>query len=314
MLTLPITGILKKYFPDVKIIFLAKSYTLPVLKCCSHIDEIANWSDFEIQSTEAQTEFLKSFKADCFLHVFPNKQIAKIAKKAKIRWRIGTGHRWFHFFNCNAKTWFSRKKSNLHEAQLNAKMLQKFGIINIPSIAELSGFSGFSNPYQLPNWINLDTSKKNVIVHPKSKGSAVEWGIKNFNELIDLLSKANYNVFITGTIAERELIKDEIDLSTTNTVDLLGKLSLEELIALIDNCEALVASSTGPLHISSALGKRAIGIYSIRRPIHPGRWAPIGERAISATYLGISADNHISDDLDVTKISAKNIFERITFQ
>ena len=50
MLTLPITGILKKNFPEIKIIFLAKSYTLPVLRCCSHIDEIANWSDFENKS------------------------------------------------------------------------------------------------------------------------------------------------------------------------------------------------------------------------------------------------------------------------
>jgi ADP-heptose:LPS heptosyltransferase len=41
----------------------------------------------------------------------------------------------------------------------------------------------------------------------------------------------------------------------------------------------MVAASTGPLHIASALGKKAIGIYSPKRPIHPGRWMPVGKDA-----------------------------------
>jgi ADP-heptose:LPS heptosyltransferase len=40
-----------------------------------------------------------------------------------------------------------------------------------------------------------------------------------------------------------------------------------------------VAASTGPLHLAAALGVRTIGLYSMRRPIFPARWAPIGPRA-----------------------------------
>ena len=40
-----------------------------------------------------------------------------------------------------------------------------------------------------------------------------------------------------------------------------------------------MAASTGPLHIAAALGKVAVGLYAPMHPIHPGRWAPIGEKA-----------------------------------
>jgi len=40
-----------------------------------------------------------------------------------------------------------------------------------------------------------------------------------------------------------------------------------------------VAASTGPLHLAAALGIKAIGIYPPIRPMHPERWAPIGEKA-----------------------------------
>ena len=59
-------------------------------------------------------------------------------------------------------------------------------------------------------------------------------------------------------------------------IDLSGKMTLKQLIAFIANTDAIVAGSTGPLHIAAALGKHAIGLYAPMRPIHPGRWAPIG--------------------------------------
>jgi len=39
----------------------------------------------------------------------------------------------------------------------------------------------------------------------------------------------------------------------------------------------LVACSTGPLHISGILGKTTCGLFSPRKPIHPGRWKALGK-------------------------------------
>ena len=97
-----------------------------------------------------------------------------------------------------------------------------------------------------------------------------------FAKLIRLLNDGPFTTIVTGTAAEAAHYRSILPLNGTNTIDAGGLLSLEELIGLIGASDALVAASTGPLHIAAASGIRAIGLYAPRRPIHPGRWAPIG--------------------------------------
>ena len=97
-------------------------------------------------------------------------------------------------------------------------------------------------------------------------------------ELIDQLGKEQFNVFISGTQAEGDLVRGQINWAE-HVTDLTGKMSLEQYIAFLNRVDAIVAGSTGPLHIASALGTIAIGLYSPARPIHPGRWMPVGEQA-----------------------------------
>ena len=127
----------------------------------------------------------------------------------------------------------------------------------------------------------IDATKTPIILHPKSKGSAREWGLDNFSNLITQLDKTKHQLFISGTAQEGELVKDLISKHPEVT-DLTGKLSLQQFIAFINHSDVLIAASTGPLHIAAALGKKAIGLFAPMRPIHPGRWKPIGNQA---TYL-----------------------------
>jgi ADP-heptose:LPS heptosyltransferase len=68
-------------------------------------------------------------------------------------------------------------------------------------------------------------------------------------------------------------------LKQPNVTSICGKLTLDQLAAFIAACDGLIASGTGPLHMSAALGQRTLGLFPPLRPIHPGRWAPIGTRA-----------------------------------
>ena len=108
ILTLPLAGILKEKYPDCKIIFLGNSYTEAIVRVSVYVDEFINWE--ELKDDARAVETLKGYEADFFIHVFPNKKIAYLALKAKIPNRIGTLGRAFHFFSCNKKVYFSRKK------------------------------------------------------------------------------------------------------------------------------------------------------------------------------------------------------------
>jgi heptosyltransferase III len=284
ILTLPLAGILKEKYPDSKIIFLGNSYTESIVRVSVYIDEFINWD--ELKNDARAIETLKEYKADFFIHVFPNKKIAYLVSKAKIPNRIGTAGRAYHFFTCNKKVYFSRKKSNLHESQLNLKLLAPLGIKNNIPLAKLETYYGFTKTKKIPVWLSDEVSKSkvNIILHPKSKGSALEWGLKNFSRLINQLPEDEFKIFITGTKDEGKLIGESLPFEKKNVISLIGKLSLDELIAFILACDGLVAASTGPLHIAAALGKRAIGLFSARKPIHPGRWAPLGIQSESLVF------------------------------
>jgi ADP-heptose:LPS heptosyltransferase len=281
MLTLPICGVLKKHFPEIKITFLGRSYTEAIIKSCSHVDQFINWDSLSKENSETQISQFKAIGADTIIHVFPDKDVVTLAKKAGIPNRIATGRRWHTLMNCNHPVFFTRKNSDLHESQLNIKLLQPLGITDIPTLAEMPNLYGFHANGTVPEKLLsiLNNGKKNIILHPLSKGSAVNWSMSKFQELANTLEENKFNVFVSGTQAEGDKIRTSFSFEKSNVHDITGMLNLNEFIAFISRCDALVAASTGPLHIASALGLKAIGLYSPKRPIHPGRWAPIGKNA-----------------------------------
>ena len=288
MLTLPMTGLLKQRFPGLRITFLGRTYTAPVLGCCQHVDQVLTREELEGGDP---VRVLRELRADVFIHVFPDRKVARWAQRAGIPMRIGTAHRWWHWTTCTDRVAFSRKRSPLHEARLNLKLLAPLGIMDSPSTVELAGLSGFvpGVPDEAVRGL-LRTDRRMLIVHPLSKGSAVEWGLDRFSALIGGLDPGLWQVVITGTEAEAARYREGLPLQLPHVTDAGGRLSLHQLIALIGASDALVAASTGPLHIAAACGKRAIGLYSPRRPIHPGRWAPIGPDAHALVAEGVDAE------------------------
>ncbi len=288
VLTLPMAGIIKQFLPQSKLIFLGRNYTKDVIGLSEHVDEFISYDDVLKLNASEQIETFKKLNATHIIHVFPVKEIAYLAKKAGIKNRIGTTNRLWHWFTCNIKISLSRKNSDLHEAQLNTKLLAPLGITKEFSLEELVSAYGFTNVPVLDkiHLALIDNTKTTIILHPKSKGSAREWGLDNFSNLITKLDKTKYQIFISGTAQEGELVKDLI-AKHPEVINLTGKLSLQQFIAFINHCDVLIAASTGPLHIAAALGKKAIGLFAPMRPIHPGRWKPIGKQA---NYLVLNKD------------------------
>jgi len=274
MLTLPLCVWIKKQFPEATLVFLARGYTIPVVSCFLPVDEILDW---DLLYNLPSAEKIDRIKADCIIHVFPNSEIASLAKKGKIPFRIGTSHRTFHFLNCNFKVNFSRKNSLWHEAQLNFELARPLGLKAIPSLEELMDQSAnFLVPVNtFPSTIAKIDLSQAIVLHPKSQGSALEWPIEKHLELANELVNSGKAVLITGTEAEGLLIRERFTFSP-QLIDVTGQLSLSQMISLLSEVKVAVACSTGPIHIKSIIGGNAIALFATRRPIHPGRWRPLG--------------------------------------
>ncbi|WP_253809976.1 glycosyltransferase family 9 protein [Hydrotalea flava] len=276
VLTLPMAGIIKKYFPDILIGFLGRAYTKDIIENCVYVDEFIDVNDFLNQSVS-----ICGKRIEAIIHVLPSPILAKRAYFLAIPQRIGTTNRFYHWLFCNKLIRLSRKKSDLHEAQLNLKLLSFLSIHQQFSFPEIYSSYGFGASQALPENIlkKINKNKFNVIFHPKSQGNGKEWPLEHYIELAKLLDKNKFKVFITGTKQEErklEILFNEID---DLVINMCGKLSLNEFVSFISICDGLVASGTGPIHLAAALGINALGIFPSIRPIHPGRWQPIGQHA-----------------------------------
>jgi ADP-heptose:LPS heptosyltransferase len=269
VLTLPLAGFLKSKFPGVIISFIGTRYTLPIISRSGFIDQALIKEDLKGSGVDSN--------ADAIIFAFPDIDVAKWAKKMKIKARIGTSHRWMHFLYANKRVNFSRKRSGLHEAQLNFKLLEGIGIKNIPEKSELPKWYGLEK-------IDLEKDrpgKKRIILHPKSKGSAREWPLGKYLDLVGNFEENQVRFIITGTKEDGQAIRTQLPELTQkpNVEDLSGSSDLDGLIDLIAGVDGLIAGSTGPLHIAAAFGIPTLGLYPPLKPMDPGRWGPIGKNA-----------------------------------
>ncbi|HXB06209.1 MAG TPA: hypothetical protein VNW04_03820, partial [Puia sp.] len=227
VLTLPVAGVLKELYPQARLLFLGRSYTEDVVTASVHIDGFLNWDEYKTLPPAEAAQALTATGADTIIHVFPDRQIARLAKKAGIKERIGTTNRVYHWLTCNRLVKLSRRHSPFHEAQLNLQLLKPLGAKDLYSLEEIGHYFGLNRLQPLPATIVAlpDPQKYNLVLHPKSRGSAREWGLDNFRQLIRLLPGEKFKIFITGTAAEGQQLRSLLEEFPFLT-DLTGKLSL----------------------------------------------------------------------------------------
>ncbi|QJX46171.1 glycosyltransferase family 9 protein [Hymenobacter taeanensis] len=285
VLTLPVAGRLKQLYPGCRVVLLGRTYTQAVAEACPWVDAFLNFDELLSLDEQAQVTLLRQQQAYAILHIFPNKLVAKLARKAGVPVRIGTRNRLFHWFTCNQLVALSRRHSPLHEAQLNLQLVEPLGQATVLPLPETAALVRLQPVAALPAVIQellaaRQPHQLNVILHPRSRGSAREWGLEHFGTLARLLHQAGHRVFVTGTAAEGEELHSWLQQHHQFlAANLTGQLSLPQLLAFIGAADGLVAGSTGPLHLAAALGRHALGLYPPIRPMHPGRWAPLGPYA-----------------------------------
>lgn len=302
VLTLPLCALLRSQL-GAQVVALGRSYTRPLLEASPHVDEVLDWDAVSERDATVQRDFLRATGADAIVHVFPRPDIARAALAAGIPLRIGTSHRWFHWVTCNALEHFSRKRSDLHEAQLNVRLARRLLGPSVPSLAVLTSLTTIAPRVSLPAAVSarLREDRFRLVLHPGSSGSAREWPLERWATLAESLDPARVQLLITGSAAEGVALREWMSALPAGVVDLTGRLDLAELIALLARVDGLIAASTGPLHLAAAAGVHALGLFAATPPIHPGRWAPLGPRA----------EVLVAPDADVSAITAAKVVERV---
>ncbi len=182
-----------------------------------------------------------------------------------------------HWPYCNKLVYASHRGQ--HRSQVFARFLKALGIRKDDSREDLQHFLRFQAPHLDLSAI-FQAGKKHLIIHPGSSSPTIcnkEWPLAYFQALIDQMPE-DIQVILTGTEAEAARFPELI--SHAKVTSTLGRLTLKERIALIDQADLTLACSTGILHIAGALNKPLIGLYLSQPSTHPDRFGPLGQQGL----------------------------------
>ncbi|MBI1824716.1 MAG: lipopolysaccharide heptosyltransferase II [Nitrospirae bacterium] len=105
-------------------------------------------------------------------------------------------------------------------------------------------------------------------------GSAKRWETERFAELADcLIREGNVKVIFFGSSEECKVNDEIVSMMSETPVNLSGKTTLRELVALISQCSIFISNDSGPMHIASALNVPLISIFG---PTDPKVTSPAG--------------------------------------
>ena len=262
ILTLPMAKAIKENIPGSEVLFLGKHYTLPLIRHCDYIDEYLDWEEIK-----QDPQKLTAANADLIIHVFNNREVAELAKTVGVKYRLGTSHRIYNLWTCNRFVNFGRSKSDLHEAQLNLKMLSPLGIKHNYTRQEVGTMYGWKDGKPDKNRFAqfLAKDKFNLIVHMKSYGNAKEWPADHFYALAQKLAADKFNLLLTGTEQEGDQIRSETPqiFELEHCTDVCGKFDIADFFDFVQCTDGLVSCSTGPLHIAAAYRDTCTGTISV---------------------------------------------------
>jgi ADP-heptose:LPS heptosyltransferase len=142
--------------------------------------------------------------------------------------------------------------------------------------------------------------EKYIIINPNASDLRIErrWPSEKFSKLIEQISN-RYPEIKTILIGSKEEINYVMQIAENidskyknNIINTAGKISIEELIALISKAELVITNDTGPMHLAFATYRPTIALFGPASPIQFGNHA-----TVSAIYKKVACSPCVHDNV-----------------
>lgn len=101
-----------------------------------------------------------------------------------------------------------------------------------------------------------------ALVPGSTNSRAKRWLPERFGEVAGLLhEKFRSQTLLLGAEGDREVGEQVMQQSRERITNLIGKTSLRETIAIIENCDLVISNDTGPAHLAAALRRPVLTIF-----------------------------------------------------
>ncbi len=284
LLFTPSLPILRKGFPKAKIYVLTLSSNKEILESNQYIDKVITFDikKLFIPQIIRLIYRIRKVKFNLAICAYPGglrSAIMCYLSGAKIR----VGHRYDYL---NYFPFLINYKKNVSEIKHAVKMnldLMKALSLDLSYSADKLIFPLSDGDRKLASdFVNSSfQGKKWILIGMHCTSDELRkdkcWSIDNYNTLITaLINEFNARIIIFGGKAETDEAKYiERSISSNNLVNLVGKLNLKQVAALIGECDIFISYDSGLVHLASAVGIPSVVIFG---PTDPRIFAPYGVR------------------------------------
>ncbi len=192
--------------------------------------------------------------------------------RGKVKNRLGyTGHNRSWLLNYHIP--FPKNIEHQHLIQTYKCLIEPLGINLSNNKPELFlSEKEIFDAKELLNNEGIDWNAPIIGINPGAAyGSAKCWPPERFTALCQkLLSKHQLSIVFFGDSQTSNLVRDICQSLPKNVINLAGKTTLRQLMALIAQCNAFLTNDSGPMHIASALQVPLVAIFGSTSEVKTG--------------------------------------------
>ena len=165
--------------------------------------------------------------------------------------------------------------SHLHQVEIFFALAQKFAGIDDPlEITTTDLILPISHKDTLWASEQLQTHPHWIAINPMASTQEKTWSQQNYIELIKQLQQQypEQQIVLTGgpSVPEVEFGQQIQRQIHTPCLNLIGKTTLPQLAAILQQANLVISPDTGPLHLANAMATPVIGLYAVTRPEYIG--------------------------------------------
>jgi len=261
--SLPAAVALKNAFPECEITWVVDPRFAGIVECCSAVDHVVQFKPKLKLSLNGIPTYEDKFDAALDLQGLLKSALG--IARAKANRKVG-----YHWQREGAWLYSERilpDPTSFHVVDQYVDVARAVGgqmdgaefclVAKVEDTEKVKGVladSGVNGPF--------------VVVNAGAGWATKRWVPASFSQVIDELAGQGVSVALIGgkAKADQDAANEVIQGCKSKPVNLLGKTSVRELVALISMSNAHLGGDTGSTHIAAALKVPAIGLYSITKP------------------------------------------------
>jgi heptosyltransferase-2 len=279
LLATPVIHTLRKNLPESEMIILARPWAAPIFEASPDIDGLIPYENKGrhqgIQGKLQLARLLRAQKFEAVIHFPHSFESAWISHLGRIPMRIGyatEGRRWLLTHPLRV----TRELRRLHQVRYFSRLLEPLGITRDPLPEKdplrltIAAEHKKKMSLALHNW-GFSPKEPLVGVAPGAiYGSAKCWPLTRFEALADRIRQEwQIRTVLLGTVQDAQVVPARANPPYLN---LIGKTSLGEALALMEKCRLIIANDSGLMHAATALRVPLVALFGPTDVVRTGPW------------------------------------------